>query len=85
MAKNYIIADSGATKCQWTMVSSNKKTTFATVGISPYFLSAAQIPVLGVEKNIFKMDSVFEKEAVLTVLFHLAGEFIHPYRERLNS
>jgi len=60
MAKNYIIADSGATKCQWTMVSSNKKTTFATVGISPYFLSAAQIQAL-VEKtfkNKIKLDSV---------------------------
>ena len=60
MAKNYIIADSGATKCQWTMVSSNKKTTFATVGISPYFLSAAQIQAI-VEKtfkNKIKLDSV---------------------------
>ena len=60
MAKNYIIADSGATKCQWTMVSSNKKTTFDTVGISPYFLSTAQIQAL-VEKtfkNKIKLDSV---------------------------
>ena len=60
MAKNYIIADSGATKCQWTMVSPNKKTTFATVGISPYFLSAAKIQAL-VEKtfkNKIKLDSV---------------------------
>ena len=46
MAKNYIIADSGATKCQWTIVSSNKKTTHTTVGISPYFLSAAQIQTI---------------------------------------
>ena len=60
MAKNYIIADSGATKCQWTIVSSNKKTTHTTVGISPYFLSAAQIQAL-VEKtfkNKIKLDSV---------------------------
>ena len=60
MAKNYIIADSGATKCQRTMVSSNKKTNFATVGISPYFLSAAQIQAL-IEKtfkNKIKLDSV---------------------------
>ena len=60
MAKNYIIADSGATKCQWTMVSSNKKTTFATVGISPYFLSAAQIQTLLEKtfKNKIKLDAV---------------------------
>jgi N-acetylglucosamine kinase-like BadF-type ATPase len=60
MAKNYIIADSGATKCQWTIVSSNKKTTLTTVGISPYFLSAAQIQTI-IEKtfkNKIKLDSV---------------------------
>jgi N-acetylglucosamine kinase-like BadF-type ATPase len=42
------------------MVSSNKKTTLTTVGISPYFLSTAQIQAL-VEKtfkNKIKLDSV---------------------------
>jgi N-acetylglucosamine kinase-like BadF-type ATPase len=60
MVKNYIIADSGATKCQWTIVQSKKKTTLRTVGISPYFLNAAQIQTL-VEKtfkNKIKLDSV---------------------------
>lgn len=60
MAKNYIIADSGATKCQWTVVQSKKKTTLTSVGISPYFLSAAQIQAI-VEKtfkNKIKLDSV---------------------------
>ena len=60
MAKNYIIADSGATKCQWTIVQSKKKTTLSTEGISPYFLNAAQIQTL-VEKtfkNKIKLDSV---------------------------
>jgi len=41
-----------------------KKYIFIAVLLSFSILSAAQIPVLGVEKNIFKMDSVFEKEAV---------------------
>jgi glucosamine kinase len=43
MRKNYIIADSGATKCQWTLVVGNQKKTISTIGISPYFLSTEQI------------------------------------------
>ena len=60
MVKNYIIADSGATKCQWTIVQSNKKTTLTSLGISPYFLSAAQIQTLVAKtfKNKIKLDSV---------------------------
>ena len=60
MVKNYIIADSGATKCQWTIVQSNKKTTLTSLGISPYFLSAAQIQTL-IEKtfkNKIKLDAI---------------------------
>ncbi len=39
-----LIADSGATKCEWTVVEKTKsrKTVF-TAGISPYFLDGAQI------------------------------------------
>lgn len=43
MKNNFIIADSGATKCQWTVVQKNKKKTITTIGISPYFLSAEEI------------------------------------------
>jgi N-acetylglucosamine kinase-like BadF-type ATPase len=43
MRKNYIIADSGATKCQWTLVLGNQKKTITTIGISPYFLTTEQI------------------------------------------
>ena len=43
MPKNYIIADSGATKCQWTLVVGKQKKTISTIGISPYFLSTEQI------------------------------------------
>jgi len=60
MIKNYIIADSGATKCQWTIVQSNKKTSLSSLGISPYFLSASQIQAL-VEKtfkNKVKLDTI---------------------------
>ncbi len=43
MRKNYIIADSGATKCQWTLIMGKEKKTITTVGISPYFLSTDEI------------------------------------------
>jgi len=43
---NYIIADSGATKCQWTIVQHNKRQSISTIGISPYFLSSENIAVL---------------------------------------
>ena len=43
MRKNYIIADSGATKCQWTLVLGNQKKKMTTIGISPYFLTTDQI------------------------------------------
>lgn len=43
MKNNFIIADSGATKCQWTIVQQNKKKTITTIGISPYFLSTVEI------------------------------------------
>lgn len=42
-----LIADSGATKCEWCLVESNKKSRiYFTQGISPYFLNAPQIESL---------------------------------------
>ena len=41
-----LIADSGATKCEWSLVDGGKKKTICTQGISPYFLTAAQIEQL---------------------------------------
>lgn len=35
----YLIADSGATNCQWTLVQNKKRQSVRTIGISPYFLS----------------------------------------------
>jgi len=46
-----IIADSGSTKCEWTLVNGKKKKTIFTMGISPYFLNEAQIKDL-VEKEV---------------------------------
>ena len=38
-----LIADSGATKAEWCLITKRKKRTFFTQGISPYFLNTAQI------------------------------------------
>jgi len=46
-----IIADSGSTKCEWTLVNGKKKKTIFTMGISPYFLNEVQIKDL-VEKEL---------------------------------
>ncbi|MDQ6813825.1 MAG: N-acetylglucosamine kinase [Bacteroidota bacterium] len=38
-----LIADSGATKCEWCLVGNGLQQTVFTTGISPYFLTASQI------------------------------------------
>jgi len=38
-----LIADSGATKCDWCLINKGKTRKITTQGISPYFLSKAQI------------------------------------------
>jgi len=43
MPANKLIADSGATKTEWCLLSNGKRKTIFTQGISPYFLSAEQI------------------------------------------
>jgi glucosamine kinase len=40
---NILIADSGATKCEWCLLQNGRKKTVYTQGISPYFLDAAGI------------------------------------------
>jgi glucosamine kinase len=43
MGINKLIADSGATKAEWCLVTGNKKKTIFTQGISPYFLNGHQV------------------------------------------
>jgi glucosamine kinase len=38
-----LIADSGSTKAEWCLLNGNRRKTIFTQGISPYFLSKAQI------------------------------------------
>lgn len=46
MARTILIADSGATKAEWCLVTAGKKKTIITQGISPYFLNTSQITEL---------------------------------------
>lgn len=43
MSSVKLIADSGATKAEWCLIKGKKKINVFTQGISPYFLTAAQI------------------------------------------
>ncbi len=69
MIKNYIIADSGATKCQWTIVLNNKKKNIITQGISPYFLSMEEIVTL-LNKSFHKKVAL---ETIQAVYFYGTG------------
>jgi glucosamine kinase len=58
-----LIADSGATKCEWVLLNKGKKKTITTQGISPYFLNAEQI-VLLLEKEVKKKLSSVEVDEI---------------------
>jgi glucosamine kinase len=53
-----LIADSGATKCEWCLLQDNKKKTIITQGISPYFLDTAQIVALLQKELLPKLKGV---------------------------
>jgi glucosamine kinase len=61
---NILIADSGATKCEWCLLQNGRKKTVYTQGISPYFLDAAGIGRI-MEQELLpalrkaRVDSVF--------------------------
>lgn len=58
-----LIADSGATKCEWCVLDNGKKTkTIITQGISPYFLSGTQITELLEKELIPKLKKFQVKE-----------------------
>ena len=38
-----IIADSGSTKCEWSIITNGKKKSLTTTGMSPYFMTKDQI------------------------------------------
>ena len=56
-----LIADSGATKCEWRLVEKGKKKTILTQGISPYFLNGIQIEAL-LNKELLQAVQATEDE-----------------------
>ncbi len=57
-----LIADSGATKCEWCLITNGKKKTILTQGISPYFLDEAQIITILNKSLIPKLKEVVIEE-----------------------
>lgn len=65
----YLIADSGATKCEWCLVSKTKTKKFSTQGISPYFLSKDEIKQL-LSKDVSKKTG---SETINNIYFYGTG------------
>ncbi|MBV9987143.1 MAG: N-acetylglucosamine kinase [Chitinophagaceae bacterium] len=57
-----LIADSGATKCEWRLVGRDKKKTIITQGISPYFLDELQVTVILTKELLPKLGKAQVKE-----------------------
>lgn len=55
--KNFLIADSGGTKCEWQLITNGKKKKFITEGLSPYFMSGEQITSVIEKKVIPKLKN----------------------------
>ncbi len=53
-----LIADSGATKCEWCLLQNGKKKTILTQGISPYFLNSQQIITLLQKELLPKLKGI---------------------------
>lgn len=64
-----LIADSGATKAEWCLIDEEKKETIFTPGISPYFLTTAQIEQLVLQQ----VQSVFSTANIDSVYFYGTG------------
>lgn len=57
-----LIADSGATKCEWCLLHNNTQKTVLTTGINPYFLSGAQIISLLEKELLSFLDDVLPQQ-----------------------
>lgn len=64
-----IIADSGATKCEWCLVDGKKRKTVFTIGISPYFLTAEQVEQIARQE----IQQVWKKYQIDEVYFYGTG------------
>ena len=62
-----LVADSGSTKCDWVLASSDKKVKFQTVGLNPFFLSPKEIG------SILNESLPPTQENISSVFFYGAG------------
>jgi len=64
-----LIADSGSTKCEWSLISSRTRSSFFTQGLSPYFLTPEQM------EQVIEGDLVthLKKSRVTEVYFYGTG------------
>jgi len=57
-----LVADSGATKCEWCLLNNGKKKNIFTQGISPYFLNSTEIIALLQKELLPKIKNVIVDE-----------------------
>ncbi len=57
-----LVADSGATKCEWCLINNGKKKNIFTQGISPYFLNNDEIIALLQKELLPKIKNVVVEE-----------------------
>jgi len=57
-----LVADSGATKCEWCLINNGKKKNIFTQGISPYFLNNDEIISLLQKELLPKIKNVVVEE-----------------------
>jgi N-acetylglucosamine kinase-like BadF-type ATPase len=68
-----LIADSGATKCEWCLLAEGKKKTITTQGISPYFLNQDQIVALLQKELLPKL-----KQAAVSEIYYYGTGLANP-------
>jgi glucosamine kinase len=73
MAVVKLIADSGATKAEWCLLTDTRKKTIFTQGISPYFLDTQQIQQLLLKELLPKL-----KGAAVNEVFYYGTGCINP-------
>jgi glucosamine kinase len=64
-----LIADSGATKCEWCLLHNGRKKTIFTQGMSPYFLNSEQVQDI-IRKELLPK---IKNQAVTEIYFYGTG------------
>ncbi|WP_447639816.1 MULTISPECIES: N-acetylglucosamine kinase [Chitinophagaceae] len=73
-----LIADSGATKCEWVLLSNGKKKKILTQGISPYFLTGEEIVALLQKDLVPKL-----KNAIPDAIYYYGTGLLNPNNIKL--